>query len=155
MAYPQDFAGDVVIGCIVAFVLIVIYRTYTRFRAAEGKTSWLRFMAVFRQSQTILWARILSSAGLIAGLLANGTDFYNNYPGIKDAISQVINPSWGPYLILIMGIVTEYLRTRPVTSVQGTPVTTLAPPIVIGTPSNVTAPSMAYPDAPPPIAARE
>jgi hypothetical protein len=69
---------------------------------------WLRSKAWFRNSMTILWARIVAIAGL---LLAAGQSLLAD-PNINGAIQQVLQPKYIPYYVIAIGLVTELARRR-------------------------------------------
>ena len=69
---------------------------------------WDRIKAWFKNSMTILWARIVAVAGL---LLAAGQSLLAD-PGVNHAIQQVLQPRFIPYYVIAIGLVTELARRR-------------------------------------------
>lgn len=72
---------------------------------------WDRIKAWFRNSMTILWARIVAFAGL---LLAAGETLLAD-PSVNGAMQQVLQPKFIPYYIIGIGLVTELARRRTAT----------------------------------------
>ena len=69
---------------------------------------WDRIKAWFRNSMTILWARVVALAGvLLAAAQALAVD-----PNVSGAMQQVLQPKFVPYYVLAIGLVTELARRR-------------------------------------------
>jgi hypothetical protein len=74
---------------------------------------WTKTKSLFKNSITILWARVQVLAGLVAALLfALAQD-----PNITGAIQAVLQPEFIPYYIIAIGLVTEIARRRTVARV--------------------------------------
>jgi hypothetical protein len=62
----------------------------------------------FRNSVTILWARVQVLAGLvIAYLMALASD-----PNVTGAIQAALQPKYIPYYVIAIGLITEIARRR-------------------------------------------
>ena len=69
---------------------------------------WDKFKASFKQSLTILWARIQVLAGLAAAtVMALASD-----PTVTAALQSLLQPKFIPYYVIGIGIVTEIARRR-------------------------------------------
>jgi len=73
---------------------------------------WDRIKAWFRNSMTILWARVVALAGL---LLAAGQSLLAD-PSVNGAVQQVLQPRFIPYYVIAIGLVTELARRRTASS---------------------------------------
>lgn len=69
---------------------------------------WQKFKASFKQSVTILWARIVAFAGLF--LMAGETLLQD--PNIAGAIQSALQPKFVPYYVIAIGLITELARRR-------------------------------------------
>ena len=69
---------------------------------------WTRIKAWFRNSLTILWARVVALAGL---LLAAGQSVLAD-PNVNSAVQQALQPKYIPYYVIAIGLVTELARRR-------------------------------------------
>jgi hypothetical protein len=69
---------------------------------------WHRIKAWFRNSMTILWARVVAVAGL---LLAAVQSLFAD-PNVNGAMQQVLQPKYIPYYVIAIGLVTELARRR-------------------------------------------
>ena len=69
---------------------------------------WTTIKASFRNSMTILWARVVALAGL---LLAAAQSLAAD-PNVSGAMQQVLQPKFVPYYVLAIGLVTELARRR-------------------------------------------
>ena len=67
-----------------------------------------KIKAWFRNSVTILWARVLSFAGL---MLVIGQSLLQD-PNVSAAIQSVLQPKFIPYYVIAIGILTEIARRR-------------------------------------------
>lgn len=78
-----------VLAAVLLALLVVVIRFITAYQAAKG-TRWQRFLLVFRNSETILWARVQVFGGAL--LTASGTiltfasDFLH-----RDDVSQIMH----------------------------------------------------------------
>jgi hypothetical protein len=67
-----------------------------------------KIKAWFRNSVTILWARVVALMGLllaaIQSVLAD--------PSVNGAVQQVLQPRYIPYYVIAIGLVTEIARRR-------------------------------------------
>ena len=69
---------------------------------------WDHIKAWFRNSVTILWARLQVAAGLIAAsIFALLQD-----PNVTNALQSVLQPKFIPYYVIAIGLVTELARRR-------------------------------------------
>jgi lysozyme family protein len=77
-------------------------------KPGEIESMWNTIKAWFRNSVTILWARVQVLAGLIAAsLLAIASD-----PNVTGAIQAALQPKFIPYYVIAIGLVTEVARRR-------------------------------------------
>lgn len=69
---------------------------------------WDKIKRWFRHSVTILWARVVALAGVAMAaaqsLLAD--------PNVSGAVQSILQPSYIPYYVIAIGIVTELARRR-------------------------------------------
>jgi hypothetical protein len=71
---------------------------------------WTKIKSWFRNSATILWARIQVVAGVVgAALLALASD-----PNVTGAIQAALRPDFIPYYIIAIGLITEIARRRTI-----------------------------------------
>ena len=71
---------------------------------------WIKIKALFKNSVTIVWARIQVAAGLAMGLvLAVASD-----ANVTAAIQGALQPKFIPYYVIAIGIITEIARRRTV-----------------------------------------
>jgi hypothetical protein len=69
---------------------------------------WNKIRLWFRNSVTILWARVQVFAGLVvACLMALASD-----PNVTGAIQAALEPKYIPYYVIAIGLVTEIARRR-------------------------------------------
>ena len=62
----------------------------------------------FKNSVTILWARVQVVAGLItASVMVLGSD-----PNVTGAIQSALQPKFIPYYVIAIGLITELARRR-------------------------------------------
>lgn len=74
---------------------------------------WSKIKSSFRNSVTILWARIQVLAGLLAAsLMALVTD-----PNVTGAIQVAMDPKFIPYYVIAIGLITEIARRRSISRV--------------------------------------
>lgn len=69
---------------------------------------WNRIKACFRNSVTILWARVVALAGLV---LAAGQSVFAD-PNVNGAVQQALQPQYIPYYVIAIGFITELARRR-------------------------------------------
>jgi len=69
---------------------------------------WGKIKAWFKNSVTILWARVVALAGL---LLAAGQSVLAD-PNVNSAVQQALQPKYIPYYVIAIGLVTELARRR-------------------------------------------
>ena len=95
----------VALALVVALAAAVIAAFYF---GTKGMGMWSTIKSSFRHSLTILWARVLAATGMLLalaqGLLAD--------PSIDAAVRQAIQPSYIPYYVIAIGLVTELARRR-------------------------------------------
>jgi hypothetical protein len=69
---------------------------------------WSKFKASFKNSATIVWARIVALSGTIgaiaAPLVTNDT--------VVEAAKSLLQPKFIPYYVIGIGVVTELFRRR-------------------------------------------
>jgi hypothetical protein len=69
---------------------------------------WNKIRFWFRNSATILWARVQVLAGLVvACLMALASD-----PNVTGAIQAALQPKYIPYYVIAIGLITEIARRR-------------------------------------------
>jgi hypothetical protein len=69
---------------------------------------WNKIRFWFRNSVTILWARVQVLAGLvIACLMALASD-----PNVTGTIQAALQPKYIPYYVIAIGLITEIARRR-------------------------------------------
>ena len=74
---------------------------------------WSKIKSSFRNSVTILWARVQVLAGLLAAsLMALATD-----PNVTGAIQVALEPRFIPYYVIAIGLITEIARRRTISRV--------------------------------------
>ena len=74
---------------------------------------WSKIKSSFRNSVTILWARVQVLAGLLAAsLMALATD-----PNVTGAIQVAMDPKFIPYYVIAIGLITEIARRRTISRV--------------------------------------
>jgi hypothetical protein len=74
---------------------------------------WSKVKSSFRNSVTILWARIQVLAGLLAAsVMALATD-----PHVTGAIQVALEPKFIPYYVIAIGLITEIARRRTISRV--------------------------------------
>ena len=74
---------------------------------------WSNTKSWFRNSATILWARIQVLTGLVAAvLMALATD-----PTVTGAIQVALEPKFIPYYVIAIGLITEIVRRRTISRV--------------------------------------
>lgn len=74
------------------------------------QSMWDNIKSWFKNSATILWARIQVLAGIIsASLIALTSD-----PNVTGAIQAALQPKFIPYYVIAIGLVTEIARRRTI-----------------------------------------
>jgi hypothetical protein len=69
---------------------------------------WNKIRFWFRNSATILWARVQVLAGLVvACLMTLASD-----PNVTGAIQAALQPKYIPYYVIAIGLITEIARRR-------------------------------------------
>lgn len=69
---------------------------------------WNKIKLCFKNSVTIVWARIQVVAGIAtAALMALASD-----PNVTGAIQAALQPKFIPYYVIAIGLVTEIARRR-------------------------------------------
>lgn len=64
---------------------------------------WQRIKNWFRDSETIFWARLQAMLGVLAGIVTY----------VDPVVLQpILPPEWFPWLLVVNGLLTEYLRRR-------------------------------------------
>lgn len=75
---------------------------------------WTKAKSWFKNSVTILWARIQVIAGLtIAYLLALAAD-----ENVTGSIRSALQPNFIPYYVIAIGLITEIARRRTIARVS-------------------------------------
>ncbi len=71
---------------------------------------WDKAKAWFKNSITILWARVQVLAGIVAAsVLALASD-----PDVTNALQTALQPKFIPYYVIAIGILTEIARRRTI-----------------------------------------
>jgi hypothetical protein len=71
---------------------------------------WIKAKSSFKNSITILWARIQMLAGVVAAsLLALAQD-----ANVTSAIQSALQPKFIPYYVIAIGLITEVARRRSI-----------------------------------------
>jgi hypothetical protein len=74
----------------------------------EIASMWNKIRFWFRNSVTILWARVQVLAGLVvARLMALASD-----PNVTGEIQAALQPKYIPYYVIAIGLITEIARRR-------------------------------------------
>jgi hypothetical protein len=74
----------------------------------EMQSMWNKTRSWFKNSITILWARVQILAGLAAAtLMALASD-----PNVTGAVQAALQPKYIPYYVIIIGLITEVARRR-------------------------------------------
>jgi hypothetical protein len=71
---------------------------------------WDHIKAWFKNSVTILWARLQ----VVAGLMAASAFALLQDPNITNALQSVLQPKFIPYYVIAIGLITELARRRTV-----------------------------------------
>lgn len=75
---------------------------------------WNTIKRWFKNSMTILWARIQVVAGISAAfLMALASD-----PRITSAVENALQPKFIPYYVIAVGVITEIMRRRTAGSLK-------------------------------------
>lgn len=69
---------------------------------------WVKIKAWFKNSVTILWARLVAVAGV---MMAAGLNLLGD-PNITGALQTALQPKFIPYYVIAIGLVTELARRR-------------------------------------------
>ncbi|MBS0536868.1 MAG: hypothetical protein JSR72_22650 [Proteobacteria bacterium] len=69
---------------------------------------WDSIKAWFKNSVTILWARLVAVVGL---LLAAGQSVLQD-PNVASAVQAALQPQYVPYYVIAIGLITELARRR-------------------------------------------
>jgi hypothetical protein len=69
---------------------------------------WTKIKAWFKNSITILWARVVALGGV---LLALGQSLVAD-PNVNGAVQQALQPKFIPYYVIAIGLITEIARRR-------------------------------------------
>jgi hypothetical protein len=73
---------------------------------------WNKTKAWFKNSVTIVWARLQVLAGIAAAsLMTLATD-----PHVTSAIETALQPKYFPYYVIAIGLITEIARRRTIRS---------------------------------------
>lgn len=67
-----------------------------------------KIKAWFKNSVTILWARIVAISGAALAFVPSLT----SDPNISNAIHTILKPSYLPWYVIAIGIITELARRR-------------------------------------------
>ncbi|HZP70624.1 MAG TPA: hypothetical protein VFB29_11835 [Pseudolabrys sp.] len=71
---------------------------------------WVSIKSWFKNSVTILWARVQVLVGIVgAALVAVMSD-----PSVTGAIETALQPKFIPYYVIAIGLITEIARRRTV-----------------------------------------
>ena len=120
----MDLIAYVIAAAALGGGAIVTYRLVAAYRAATG-TPWQRLLLVFRNSETVLWARAQVLVGALMALAEGATSFVQD-PAISGAVQQIVKPEYLPFYVIAIGLVTELVRRHrttpdPVTGAIDTP----------------------------------
>jgi hypothetical protein len=75
---------------------------------------WIDIKSWFKNSVTILWARVQVFAGIAAAaLMALASD-----PNVTSAIQTALQPKYIPYYVIAIGLITEIARRRTARSLK-------------------------------------
>ena len=75
---------------------------------------WIKIKSWFKNSVTILWARVQVFAGIAtAALMALASD-----PNVTSAIQTALQPKYIPYYVIAIGLLTEIARRRTARSLK-------------------------------------
>lgn len=75
---------------------------------------WNDVKAWFRNSVTILWARVQIVSGVVAAfLMALATD-----PHVTSVVESALQPKFIPYYVIAIGLITELARRRTLGNVK-------------------------------------
>jgi hypothetical protein len=73
---------------------------------------WNKTKSWFKNSVTIVWARVQMLAGIVAAsLMALASD-----PHVTGAIETALRPKYFPYYVIAIGLITEIARRRTIRS---------------------------------------
>lgn len=114
-----------IIGAIVAAVAIIALRCFFAYTNATG-TPWQRILLIFRNSETILWARIQVFGGVLIGL----GDYANTLvhdSTVSDAVRQILDPKFIPFYVIGIGALTEIIRRHRTEKDENGAITTPPP----------------------------
>ena len=67
-----------------------------------------KIKAWFKNSVTILWARLVAAAGMLLAFVPDIT----SDPNVSNAIHAILKPAYLPWYIIAIGIITELARRR-------------------------------------------
>jgi hypothetical protein len=77
-------------------------------KSGDMQSMWDTIKSWFKNSVTILWARVQVLAGLIAAsAMALAAD-----PDVTGAIQVALQPKYVPYYVVAIGLITEIARRR-------------------------------------------
>jgi hypothetical protein len=74
----------------------------------ETFAMWDKIKTWFKNSVTILWARLLAVAGIV---LASAQSLVGD-PNVSGAVQQLLKPQFIPWYVIGIGLVTELCRRR-------------------------------------------
>lgn len=75
---------------------------------------WIEIKSWFKNSVTILWARVQVFTGIAAAaLMALASD-----PNVTSAIQTALQPKYIPYYVIAIGLITEIARRRTARSLK-------------------------------------
>ncbi|MVB00039.1 hypothetical protein GN330_22570 [Nitratireductor sp. CAU 1489] len=73
---------------------------------------WQRIKRYFRDSETLFWARFQAVLGVVAGIITYVE---------PEVLAPLMPAEWFPYFLVVNGILTEYLRRRRASDLNGEP----------------------------------
>lgn len=115
---------------IVLVTLLIVMRTLTAYHLADPKLSaWKRFMLVFKDSETILWARIQMLGGALLGLGAWASTFFSD-PAVSTAVNGILDPKYVPIYIIALAAITDWVRRHRTTTDSSGALVDAQPPAV-------------------------
>jgi hypothetical protein len=97
----------------ILFVAMLSYAGWTIYTeySASKETGFHRWIDAAEGSATILWSKFVMIVTALAGLLAEGADYFNA-PGVGDAIKAVMKPEYVMAGMILISLVTVWARKR-------------------------------------------
>lgn len=115
-----------IIAAICIAVVVIVIRIVVAYNAATG-TAWQRILLIFRNSETILWARLQVAGGAALALADYANTIFHDST-ISDAVRQILKPQYIPFYVIGLGALTEVIRRHRTAPDPATGAITTAPP---------------------------